>query len=79
VNKKDFLPKGKVSIGLTSGASTPDAYMQKVRYYYNAAIQGDSYVISASAAQCNNLLRYTVPVVALQHCDTVVAVEARCV
>jgi hypothetical protein len=31
VNKKEFLPKGKVSIGLTSGASTPDAYMQKVR------------------------------------------------
>lgn len=29
VNTPNFLPAGKISIGLTSGASTPDAYMQQ--------------------------------------------------
>ncbi|KAG5191428.1 4-hydroxy-3-methylbut-2-enyl diphosphate reductase chloroplast precursor [Tribonema minus] len=29
INHPNFLPKGKVCVGLTSGASTPDAYMQQ--------------------------------------------------
>lgn len=33
VMTESFLPEGKIVVGVTSGASTPDAYMQQVREY----------------------------------------------
>ena len=30
---ENFLPKGKLTLGITSGASTPDRYMQVLRVY----------------------------------------------
>lgn len=30
VKTEAFLPKGEIVVGLTSGASTPDAYMEQV-------------------------------------------------
>lgn len=32
IKSESFLPKGEIVIGVTSGASTPDAYMEKVRW-----------------------------------------------